>query len=437
MIPDNSTNYLYLADSLPIKHPKFYTRFEKVLQNCNIDFKLLPHTKDIWAVDYMPIQISKDKFVQFTYSPDYLNEYRDTISDVDKICKAIGLTTHKSSLIVDGGNISRTTDKVIMCDKVFHENKKIPEKELINQLTTLFADAQWLNTPLLIMGGGSNMLFTKDFDGLVIRMEIPGINHHVHGKHVSLMAGAGVVWNDLVNYCVTHGFAGVENLSLIPGTVGAAPIQNIGAYGVELKDVFDSCEVFDTQTQQLSTFTHADCQFGYRESIFKQHQGRYIVTHVKFNLSLNPQLNTRYGAIEHELQARGINQPSIADVASTVAHIRVSKLPDPSTIGNAGSFFKNPVIANTDFEPLLQKFPNMVHYPAAPGFTKLAAGWLIEQCGWKGKTIGQAGTWHNQALVLVNMGNATGEEIYALSSQIIYSVYSKFGVQLHREVNII
>ena len=161
MIPDNSTNYLYLADSLPIKHPKFYTRFEKVLQNCNIDFKLLPHTKDIWAVDYMPIQISKDKFVQFTYSPDYLNEYRDTISDVDKICKAIGLTTHKSSLIVDGGNISRTTDKVIMCDKVFHENKKIPEKELINQLTTLFEVDKLFFVPWDIYD------FTGHADGMV------------------------------------------------------------------------------------------------------------------------------------------------------------------------------------------------------------------------------------------------------------------------------
>jgi UDP-N-acetylmuramate dehydrogenase len=306
------------------------------------------------------------------------------------------------------------------------------------QLVELFMDPQWKDMPRLVMGGGSNMLLLNDYNGLVIRMNIRGIEHRISHNDVFVEAGAGEVWNDLVNYAVAHEYAGLENLSLIPGAVGASPIQNIGAYGVELKDVFESCRAFEIATGKFKTFSKADCGFGYRESVFKTKlKGLYIITCVKFHLSLIPNINLRYGAIEQELQNRGINKPTIKDVSQVVSHIRVSKLPDPSTIGNAGSFFKNPVIKAEEFAGIQQKFPEVVNYPAGEDLVKLAAGWLIEQCGWKGKTVGNTGTWKNQALVLVNHGGATGSEIYALSSQIIDSVYTKFGVLLEREVNMI
>lgn len=307
-----------------------------------------------------------------------------------------------------------------------------------DELVELFMDPQWQQMPRLVLGGGSNMLLIKDFDGLVIRMNIRGIEHRINHNDITVEAGSGEVWNDLVNFAVQHGYAGLENLSLIPGSVGASPIQNIGAYGVELKDVFHSCQAFEIATRQFKTFTNADCHFGYRESVFKSElKEQYIITSVKFDLSLTPNLNFRYGAIEQELAARGITEPTIKDVSQVVSHIRVAKLPDPSTIGNAGSFFKNPVITATEFEPIKQNFPDVVNYPAGEGMVKLAAGWLIEQCGWRGKVVGNTGTWKNQALVLVNHGGATGQEVYNFSSQIIDSVYSKFGVLLQREVNII
>ncbi len=306
-----------------------------------------------------------------------------------------------------------------------------------DELIELFADSKWKMTPRLILGGGSNMLFVNNFDGLVIRMNIRGIEHQIDQDQIIVNAGGGVIWNDLVNYCVNHGFAGMENLSLIPGSVGASPIQNIGAYGVELKDVFYSCKAFEIETGEFKTFSKAECGFGYRDSVFKCGlKGRYIITHVKYRLSTKPNFNLKYGAIEQELQRNHINNPTIKDVSQTVASIRVAKLPDPSTIGNAGSFFKNPVIGIEQFNNIYTQFPAIVSY-AAPGGIKLAAGWLIEQCGWKGKTVGNTGTWKNQALVLVNHGGATGTEIYNLSSQIIDSVYTKFGVMLEREVNIV
>lgn len=307
-----------------------------------------------------------------------------------------------------------------------------------DELTELFADPLWLSMPRLVLGGGSNMLMVADFGGLVIRLNIRGIEHRISHDDVFVEAGAGEVWNDLVNYCVDHGYAGMENLSLIPGSVGASPIQNIGAYGVELKDVFESCQAFEIASGSIKTFSKEDCKFGYRESVFKgELAGQYIIVSVKFKLSLKPNFNLKYGAIEQELAARGISEPTLKDVSQVVSHIRVSKLPDPSTIGNAGSFFKNPVISAAEFESVKQNFPDVVNYPAGDGLVKLAAGWLIEQCGWKGKTVGNTGTWKNQALVLVNHGGATGEEVYSLSSQIIDSVYTKFGVTLHREVNIV
>jgi UDP-N-acetylmuramate dehydrogenase len=246
------------------------------------------------------------------------------------------------------------------------------------------------------------------------------------------------VWNDLVNFCVDRGYAGIENLSLIPGSVGASPIQNIGAYGVELKDAFVSCRAFEIATGTFKTFSKEDCKFGYRESIFKNElKGLYIIVSVKFHLLLIPNINTQYGAIGQELANRGITLPTIKDVSQVVSHIRVSKLPDPSTIGNAGSFFKNPLVSVDEFKTIQSKFPDVVNYPGGEGLIKLAAGWLIEQCGWKGKTVRNTGTWKNQALVLVNHGGATGTEVFNFSSQIIDSVYTKFGVMLQREVNII
>ncbi|QPH41574.1 UDP-N-acetylmuramate dehydrogenase [Pedobacter endophyticus] len=312
--------------------------------------------------------------------------------------------------------------------------------EIFNEedLTALFKNELAKTEDLLVIGGGSNVLFTKDFNGLVIKISIKGISSQVDGEKVLVRAGAGEVWNDFVTYCVEHGFAGVENLSLIPGTVGASPIQNIGAYGVELKDVFESCTAFEIKTGELKTFTYADCSFGYRESAFKgELKGQYIITSVAFGLKTNAAINTSYGAIEAELEKRGIEAPSIADVSAAVAHIRVSKLPDPSTIGNAGSFFKNPVIEKHEFADVVSKHPDVVHYPTADGKVKLAAGWLIEQCGWKGKVVGHTGTWKNQALVLVNHGGATGMEVFQFSAQIIDSVQSTFGVTLEREVNIL
>jgi UDP-N-acetylmuramate dehydrogenase len=306
-----------------------------------------------------------------------------------------------------------------------------------DDLVELFMDPQWQHEKKLVLGGGSNMLLKNDFDGLIIKINIRGIGHRINHQEVFVEAGAGEVWNDLVNYCVARGYAGIENLSLIPGSAGASPIQNIGAYGVELKDVFKSCRAFEIATREFKTFTHEDCHFGYRESIFKgELKNKYIIVSVKLQLSLIPNLNLKYGAIEQELANRNITDPTIEDVSKVVSHIRVAKLPDPSTIGNAGSFFKNPVISTEQFAQVHAKFPEMVHYPATDGI-KLAAGWLIEQCGWKGKVVGHTGTWKNQALVLVNHGGATGEEVYSLSSQIIDSVYRKFGVLLEREVNII
>lgn len=305
-------------------------------------------------------------------------------------------------------------------------------------LRVLFADEKWKKTERLVLGGGSNILFTKDFEGLVIKMNINYLKHEQKGDHVLVTAGAGIVWNDLVNYAVNHGFAGAENLSLIPGSVGASPIQNIGAYGVELKDILQSCQAYEIETGKILEFSNADCRFAYRDSIFKNElKGKVIITEVTFKLSLTANLNTSYGAISRELENRGVKNPTIKDISTVVSEIRVSKLPDPSTIGNAGSFFKNPIIPVEKFRHIQSTFPDIVHFSAGNGFEKIAAGWLIEKIGWKGKKVGEAGTWKNQALVLVNHGNASGTDIYQLSSQIISDVKEHFGIELEREVNII
>ncbi len=307
-----------------------------------------------------------------------------------------------------------------------------------NDLQLLFAQDRWKNCPRLVLGGGSNMLFTSDFKGLIVHVKIQGISYEVKGDDVFVTAGGGIVWNDLVNYCVENGFAGIENLSLIPGSVGAAPVQNIGAYGVELQDIFHSCRAFEIASGKIRVFDKEDCGFSYRDSVFKSAlKGLYIITEVSFKLSkiFKPELT--YGAIGDELRKRGISNPGIKDLSTVVSHIRVSKLPDPATIGNAGSFFKNPVIPEAQFLKLKTDFPEIVHFPAHAGYIKISAGWLIEHCGWKGKVVGNTGTWKNQALVLVNHGNASGKEIYQFSESIIESVHAKFGILLEREVNII
>lgn len=307
-----------------------------------------------------------------------------------------------------------------------------------NDLHVLFTQNRWKNYPHLVLGGGSNMLFTADYKGLVVHIKIQGIRFEIIGNDVIVTAGGGVVWNDLVNYCVDNGFAGIENLSLIPGSVGAAPVQNIGAYGVELQDIFHSCRAFEIASGSIRVFEKEDCGFSYRDSVFKSAlKGLYIITEVSFKLSKKFHPKITYGAISDELQKRGINNPSIKDLSTVVSHIRVSKLPDPATIGNAGSFFKNPVIPHAQFLKLKTDFPEIVHFPAEDGYIKISAGWLIEHGGWKGKVVGNTGTWKNQALVLVNHGNATGDEIFQFSESIIESVYAKFGIMLEREVNII
>lgn len=316
--------------------------------------------------------------------------------------------------------------------------KLFVEIESVADLSLLFASDIVKHEQFLILGGGSNMLFTQDYDGLVIKMAIRGIEVDKKGESIFVTAGAGEVWNDLVGYCVSHGYAGLENLTLIPGTVGASPIQNIGAYGVEIKDVLESCTALEIATGEVSTFSNQECEFAYRDSLFKSRKrGQYIITSVTYKLSTVQKLVTHYGAINEELERRNITAPTIADVSEVVAAIRVGKLPDPKTIGNAGSFFKNPIITQQQFQRLIGAFPDIPNYPATADKVKLAAGWLIEQCGFKGMVEGRTGTWKDQALVLVNHGDATGAEVYRFSEKIINVVHKKFGIRLEREVNIL
>jgi UDP-N-acetylmuramate dehydrogenase len=292
---------------------------------------------------------------------------------------------------------------------------------------------------LLILGGGSNLLLTSNFDGVVLKNEIKGINIVKEDEHsLSLQVGAGEVWHELVIYCIEKGYYGLENLSLIPGSVGASPMQNIGAYGVEIKDVFESLEALNIETKETLSFSKEACKFGYRESVFKHElKGKYIITSVTFKLSKKENLETKYGAIESQLQAWGIENPNAKDVSEAVIAIRTSKLPNPKEIGNAGSFFKNPVVSIHTLSKIQENYPNAPFYPISEESVKIPAGWLIETAGWKGKTIGECGVHTKQALVLVNYGNAKGKEIFALSEQIIQDVYTKFSVTLEREVNII
>lgn len=306
-----------------------------------------------------------------------------------------------------------------------------------NQLIELYNSGIFKNK-FFVLGGGSNILFTQDFEGTIIKIANKGIQHFIEGNNIYVTAAGGEIWNDLVWYCVDHGFPGLENMALIPGTVGASPIQNIGAYGIELMDIMYTCRAFDTMTGEFKTFSNQDCGFSYRDSIFKsKYKGRFIIVSVTYKLNLHSKLNTSYGTIEVELAKRGISNPTIKDIAEVVSHIRVEKLPDPSTIGNAGSFFKNPIIPNFQLEKLKEVYPNIVCFPMDDTHTKVAAGWLIEQCGWKGKEVGEVAIWKNQALVITNKNKATGKEIFEVSSLIIDDVKEKFGITLEREVNIL
>ncbi|MFT5581933.1 MAG: UDP-N-acetylmuramate dehydrogenase [Psychromonas sp.] len=294
---------------------------------------------------------------------------------------------------------------------------------------------------IMILGGGSNVLFTKDFEGIILKNEIKGIEIiSEDNKEVIIEVGAGEVWHEFVMNCITNNWAGIENLSLIPGNVGASPMQNIGAYGVEIKEVFESLKALHVPTLETHEFNKEKCEFGYRESVFKRKlKGQYIITHVRFKLKKKAKVNSSYGAIQFELEKKEINSPTIRDISNAVIAIRQSKLPDPKKIGNAGSFFKNPVISKSQVQKLKKTYPNMPSYPdrVDPSKIKLAAGWLIEQAGLKGLTIKDHGVHKNQALVLVNYGNATGNEIYDLSTKVIAEVNAKFGIELEREVNIV
>ncbi|MCX2836717.1 UDP-N-acetylmuramate dehydrogenase [Salinimicrobium sp. MT39] len=293
---------------------------------------------------------------------------------------------------------------------------------------------------LFILGGGSNMLLTKDVQKTVVYINLKGIEILEENKNdVLVKAMAGENWHEFVLYCIDHSFGGLENLSLIPGKVGTAPIQNIGAYGVELKDSFESCTALDIQTLQLKTFTKEECHFGYRDSIFKNEaKGKYIITSVSFRLSKNNhKLNTTYGSIDQFLEDKGVKTPTIANVSEAVISIRQSKLPNPKELGNSGSFFKNPVVSKEVLQKLQQQYPEIPFYEVDGQQVKIPAGWLIDHAGLKGYREGDAGVHTRQALVLVNYGNATGLDILQLAEKIQQKILDMFGIEISPEVNII
>lgn len=309
----------------------------------------------------------------------------------------------------------------------------------IENLKEIIYEKQFVSTSKLILGGGSNMLLTKNVSGLVVKNNLKGIEKiYEDDNHVHIKSAAGEVWHELVMWCIEKNYAGIENLSLIPGSVGAGPMQNIGAYGVELKNSFYELEAMHIKTGERRTFNADECQFGYRQSVFKtDFKNQFVITSVTLKLNKHPHFNISYGAIETELKRMNIDELNVRNISNAVINIRKSKLPDPAVIGNAGSFFKNPEIAKEQFVNLKTKFPDCVGYDLENGNVKLAAGWLIEQCGWKGKVVGHTGSHKNQALVLVNYGGASGAEVLQLAKDIQQSVKDKFEVELEMEVNII
>ncbi len=306
------------------------------------------------------------------------------------------------------------------------------------ELQEILASDLFKNNEHFILGGGSNILFTKDVDALVLKNEVKGIEILNEDENFAVVKfGAGELWHDCVLWAIENKLGGIENMSLIPGTMGAAPMQNIGAYGVEIKSVIESVEAVEKSTASLREFSNLDCDFGYRESVFKHSlKGKFVITHVILKLTKKHDLKLAYGAIKNELDAKGITEPEIRDVSNAVIAIRESKLPNPKEIGNAGSFFKNPVVDNDLFKTIQANNKDMPFYEQANGI-KIPAGWLIEQAGWKGYLNGNIGVHKKQALVLVNYGNGKGENIYNLSQQIIQDVEAKYGILLHREVNIL
>lgn len=314
------------------------------------------------------------------------------------------------------------------------------EVNSVAELQETLATDHFKKSEVLILGGGSNILLTRNFEGLVIRNNIKGIDIITQDDNEILVkVGGGENWHQFVEYSIKNNWGGIENLSLIPGTVGAAPMQNIGAYGIEVKEVFESLTAINLQNGDMRTFHKDDCKFGYRESIFKlEAKGQYFIADVTFRLTkTNHQINTSYGAIKDVLNERNITNPSIKDVSDAVISIRQSKLPDPKKIGNSGSFFKNPTIDKIDYEGLKIEFPHIPGYVVSDNEIKVPAGWLIEQCGWKGLKRGEIGVHKNQALVLVNYGGGSGSDIASLSQEIQQSVIDKFGIELTPEVNFI
>ncbi|MEI6900067.1 MAG: UDP-N-acetylmuramate dehydrogenase [Bacteroidota bacterium] len=305
-------------------------------------------------------------------------------------------------------------------------------------ILSFLSSSQSYPKPFLFLGGGSNLLFTQHFSGTVVKISTKGMRVMKEGgNEVFVTAASGENWDDLVKFTVENGWGGLENLSLIPGSVGASPIQNIGAYGVEVKDSIEQVEAIELLSFERRVFSSKECAFGYRDSIFKgELRDRYLILNVTFKLHSSPALKLDYGSIQEEISKAGITSPSAGDVREAVCTIRRSKLPDPNVTGNAGSFFKNPVIPIEQFRSLKVRFPQMGSFPSGDE-VKLAAAWLIEQCGWKGKHQGNAGVHEKQPLVLINCGGATGKEIMQLSNEIIKSVKEKFGVMLEREVNCI
>ena len=309
----------------------------------------------------------------------------------------------------------------------------------VNELIEIKKTNEFKELELLVLGGGSNILFTKDFDGLVILNNIKGKEIIVQNHHsVFLKIGAGENWHELVMYCVDKGWGGIENLSLIPGNTGTAPMQNIGAYGVEIKETFVELEALEISSGKIVKFNNSDCQFGYRESVFKNKiKNQYIILNITLELKKNPVFNVNYGDVKAILENQNIKNPSIKDVSNAIISIRRSKLPDPKKIGNSGSFFKNPIVSLKKLKLIKNKYPKIISFKINENEFKIAAGWMIEIAGWKGKRFNNFGVHEKQALVLVNYGLANGMEIFNLSEKIILDIKDKFGITLEREVNII
>jgi UDP-N-acetylmuramate dehydrogenase len=307
----------------------------------------------------------------------------------------------------------------------------------IDDLMEFLGSGTYSRHPLLVMGEGSNILFTRDFPGTVLRPLFGSIEvTDESGSDVAIRAGAGINWDDLVEWTVARNYWGLENLSLIPGSAGAAPIQNIGAYGTEIREHIVTVEAVDLRTGSAKVFSNPDCRFSYRYSIFKEPSHKnYLVSHINLKLSKNPAPRLGYGNLRDELPVAG--EPAVRDIRDAVIRIRQRKLPDPDKIGNAGSFFKNPVIPVAAFRELEAAWPGIPSYPAATGYRKVPAAWLIQQCGWKGKRVGNAGTYPEQALVIVNHGEATGKEILRFANRIEEDVRSRFGISLEKEVILI